>query len=86
VAEVLISFHRPASMSKSEMRAWVSERARVGQPAVALGAASGAESDPLVLRVEVREDRMEAAEEQLADLMMDMRLLGLRPAIVSPRG
>jgi hypothetical protein len=82
VDEVLISFQRPASMSRSEMRAWVSERARNGQPAVTLSAADEAE----LLRVEVRDDSIEAATEQLADLMLDMRLLGLCPTVVPPHG
>jgi hypothetical protein len=85
VAEVLIAFERPASMSKSEMRTWVSERGRAGPPAIALGGADGAEGDDRVLRVDVRGDSTGAVEDLLADLMMDMRLLGLRPTIVSCR-
>jgi hypothetical protein len=85
VAEVLINFERPASMSTSDMRAWIGERARAA-PAITLDGADGRESGALVLRVEVREGWTRAVEDQLADLMMDMRLLGLRPTVVSPRG
>ncbi|HET6867251.1 MAG TPA: hypothetical protein VFH80_15125 [Solirubrobacteraceae bacterium] len=85
MVEVLITVERPASMGESEMRAWVSERARVARLAVSLGPADGAESSPLMLRVEFQHDGA-AAEDQLADLMMDMRLLGLRPTVVSHRG
>jgi hypothetical protein len=34
-----------------------------------------------VLRVDIA---AEAADDQLADLMLDMRLLGLRPTVVGP--
>jgi hypothetical protein len=51
-----------------------------------LSGPDAAESQPLLLRVQVRADSIEAAEEQLADLMMDMRLLGLRPTVVSASG
>jgi hypothetical protein len=86
VTEVLISFQRPASMTESEMRAWITERARTRQPQLALAGPDGSESQPQLLRVEVRADSIEAAEEQLTDLMMDMRLLGLRPTVVPAPG
>jgi len=85
VSEVLISFRRPPSMSKSEMRAWIIERARRQQPTLALTDADGSGS-PSLLHVDLRPDPKVPLEEQLTDLMMDMRLLGLRPRIVSPDG
>jgi hypothetical protein len=75
VPEVLICFERPASLSESEMRSWVMERAQTRRPMVALDG-----SGP-VLRVDIA---AEAADDQLADLMLDMRLLGLRPTVVGP--
>jgi hypothetical protein len=84
VAEVVISIEQPASLSKSEVRAWVNERTRAGPPAITLDAADRAERGALVLRVEAPEDWTGAVEDQIADLMMDMRLLGLRPTIVPP--
>jgi hypothetical protein len=78
----MISFERPQSMTESEMRAWVTERGRVRPPERSPGAAGGVESEALLLCVDVQADS-KAAEEQLTDLMMDMRLLGLRPTVVS---
>lgn len=82
VAEVVITFERPASMSTSEMSAWVSERAQARSPAIALDVPDRAERGRQVLRVAVRGEWTEAADDQLADLMMDMRLLGLRPTVM----
>jgi hypothetical protein len=82
VVELLITFARHSSISETEMRGWVSERARAGPPAITLDETDRGESNPLVLRVEVREDCTEAVEDQLAELLMDMRLLGLRPTVV----
>ncbi len=73
MAEVLISFQRPDSLTESEMRAWVTQRSDVGQPSLMLSRS--------LLRVEVDAD----TDEQLAELMLDMRLLGLRPAVVAPK-
>lgn len=81
---MLISFRRPTSMSKSEMRAWVSDRAQTRGPALTLDETDHSDGRAaMLLRVEVQSDSIEAAEEQLEDLMLDMRLLGLRPAVLS---
>jgi hypothetical protein len=82
VGEVMISFERPASMTESEMRAWVTERGRVRRSERCSGADGGASREALLLCVDVQADS-KTAEEQLTDLMMDMRLLGLRPNVVS---
>ena len=73
-------------MSRSEMHAWISERAQPRSPAIAVDLIDGAKQGLHVVRVESRGDWTDAADEQLADLMMDMRLLGLRPTIMSAPG
>jgi len=80
VTEVLISFSRPPSLGESEMRAWIAERARGRGPALILGRPD--HSSHHVLTVRMHGESVEAAEEQLTDLMLDMRLLGLRPAVM----
>lgn len=82
VGELPTTCARHSSISSTDIRGWVSERARAGPPAITLDEAGRGESDPLVLRVEVREDCTEAVGDQLAELVMDMRLLGLRPTVV----
>jgi hypothetical protein len=80
----MISFERPASLTESEMRAWITERAHTRQLVLALDGPDRSGREPPVLRVEVEEDSLETAEEQLTELMLDMRLLGLRPVVLSP--
>ena len=82
MAEVLISFERPPSMSRPEMTGWITGRAEACSPAITLRVTDLAEEDPQVLRVEAR-DWTQAAQDELADLMMEMRLLGLRPRMMS---
>jgi hypothetical protein len=86
VTEVLILFQRPFSMSESEMRAWIDQRARTGRPAVALDGSASSASEPRLLRVEVLGDADQAAGDDLSDLMLDMSLLGMSPTVVSTTG
>jgi hypothetical protein len=81
----VISFHRPVSMTETELRAWIAERARARQPQLALGIQDGSVTQQW-LRVAVPTDSIEAAEEQVAELMMDMRLSGLRPTVLPACG
>jgi hypothetical protein len=85
VSEVLISLRLPASMTESEMRSWITSRAQSCKPALVL---TGDESSAagLLLHVDARPDPTASATEQLIDLITDMRLLGLRPAIVPDDG
>jgi hypothetical protein len=73
-------------MTDWELRTWLTERARACRPALARSGPDGSARQALVVRVEVQADSIEAAEEQLTDLMMDMRLLGLRPTVVPAPG
>jgi hypothetical protein len=85
MAEVLIGFRRPESMSEAAMRSWMESRVAARRPVIALGASNDAEPDG-VLRMTVTGHEDGAAEDQIADLMLDMRLLGLRPTVVSGPG
>ena len=85
MAEVTIAFERPATLSAAEMHAWVIDRALVGRRALVLSGPDGSNRDELVLRLEIDDGASDAAE-QLTELMMDMRLLGLRPAVVAHPG
>jgi hypothetical protein len=86
VAEVVIAFWRPPSMTQQQMHAWVIDRALVRQHALVLSGPEGSPSHGFLLRVKVEDDAAQATEEELTDLMMDMRLLGLRPAVLDPGG
>ena len=65
------------------MQAWVIDRALVRQRALVLSVPEASWGQGLRLRVEIDEAEMATAEEELADLMMDMRLLGLSPEVVN---
>jgi hypothetical protein len=84
MAEVVISFRRPPTMTSSEMRAWVIDRALVRQRALILSVPEASWGQGLRLRVEIDDSETATAEEELADLMMDMRLLGLAPEVLAP--
>jgi hypothetical protein len=84
VNEVLISFSRPASLGESEMRAWIAERAR--DRGTALMLAKPDDSSLRVLRVRMHAASHEALQEEVTDLMLDMRLLGLRPSVLAEDG
>ena len=80
VSELEISVQRPASMSESELRAWVLERARTSRLALTLG--QRVDSDgPRLLSVGTSIPP-DVATEQIDDLMLDMRLIGLRPEVI----
>ena len=82
MAEVVIAFWQPPQMSASQMAEWVSDMTLTPQRALAVSAPEGSASDGLRLRVQIDDDAVEAGVEELADLMTDMRLLGLRPAVL----
>lgn len=86
MAEVLIAFRRPPSMSASDLRAWVSELGLAAGRALAVSGPEGSPTDELRLRVQIGDGAGEAGLDELTDLMTDMRLLGLRPAVVASGG
>jgi hypothetical protein len=86
MAEVLIFLQRPRTMTEAEMRAWVADRARDHQPRLAVGETDGEHDQQALLRIVVAADSPTAANSQLLDLMMDMRLVGLRPSFGSVVG
>ena len=70
-------------MSDSEIQSWISEQATNGRPALTLSRGNLSNGQVLFVRLALGVSSATAANEQLVDLMMDMRLLGLRPAVVS---
>jgi len=66
------------------MRAWVVDRALVRQRALALSVPGASWGQGFRLRVETDDEAADTAEEELAELMLDMRLLGFKPVVVTP--
>ena len=82
MAEVLIRLQRPALLTP-ELRAWLADRMDGGRATLARERANGSDRGALLLRVEVPGVSDDAVESEVADLITDLRLLGLRPALVS---
>jgi len=82
MGEVVIHLRRPALMT-AEIHTWLGQRVGEGQTVLALGRLERSRHGELLLRVEVGAQSVDVAGQDLADLMMDMRLLGLRPALVA---
>jgi hypothetical protein len=86
MAEVLIAFRRPPSMSAPELREWVSALRLACARSLAVSGPEGSPTDELRLCVQIEDGAEHAAEDELGDLLTDMRLLGLRPAVVVSAG
>ena len=84
--EVLISYQLPAGLDESELRSWLAGRMRaLSAEAVAfLPPASVVDHDrDGLVRFALDSDAASSAEDRIADLVTDMRMLGLRPETVA---
>jgi hypothetical protein len=80
--EVLIRLERPALLTP-ELRAWLADRMDGGRAVLARERTNGSDRGALLLRVEMTSDSDDEVQDEVGDLMTDLRLLGLRPALVS---
>jgi hypothetical protein len=80
--EVLIRLERPALLTP-ELRAWLADRMDRGRAVLARERTNGSDRGALLLRVEMGDDSDDEVQDEVGDLMTDLRLLGLRPALVS---
>jgi hypothetical protein len=80
--EVLIRLERPALLTP-ELRAWLADRMDGGRAVLARERTNGSDRGALLLRVEMGSDSYDEVQDEVGDLMTDLRLLGLRPALVS---
>jgi hypothetical protein len=82
MSEVLIRLQRPALLTP-ELRAWLADRMNGGRAVLSRERTNGSDRGDLLLRVEIGNGSNNGVHEEVADLMTDLRLLGLRPALVS---
>jgi hypothetical protein len=84
--EVLISYELPASLDESELRSWLAGRMQaLSAEAVAFlppESPTDRHDDGLV-RFALDSDAAGSVEDRIADLVTDMRMLGLRPETVA---
>ena len=80
MAQLVIRFRRPESLSDEEMQTWLSQRAHGRQPAVALARVGDEGEQALVLNLDGHASEEDPYADQLIDLLTDMRLLGMKPS------
>jgi hypothetical protein len=78
VPEVRILLQRPALLTP-EFRAWIGSRLGSGKVALTRSRSGGSGRSAVLMRVELQADSERAMEEEIADLLTDLRLLGLHP-------
>jgi hypothetical protein len=81
--EVEILLERPASLTP-ELRAWILHRLGSGGAVFTRSRSSNGRA-AVRLRVELQADSDEAIQEEVTDLLTDLRLLGLHPTLPSER-
>jgi hypothetical protein len=82
MSEVVIRLERPASLTP-ELRAWINSRLGSGRALLTRSRLNGSGPRALLLRVRLQSESEDGVYEEVTDLMTDLRLLGLRPALVS---
>lgn len=84
--EVLISYQLPESLAEAELRSWLSDQMRVLSGEAAEVLPPGSADDPFrnyLLRFALGADPTRSADDRIAELVTDMRMLGLRPEIAA---
>jgi hypothetical protein len=84
MSEVVIRLERPASLTP-ELRAWINSRLGSGRALLTRSRLNGSGPRALLLRVRLESESDDGVDEEVTDLMTDLRLLGLRPALVPER-
>ncbi len=86
IVEVLISYRLPERLDEPELRTWLAAQMQtLSAGAVAfLPPESAADHDhDGLMRLALDSDTARSIEDRIADLVTDMRMLGLRPATVA---
>src|SRR5205085_11968850 len=84
--EVLISYARPQSLDEPELRSWLASQAQtLAAEAVTFLPPDGPTDRDRngLVRFALDSDSARSAEDRIADLVTDMRMLGLRPETVA---
>jgi len=90
VTEFLISFQRPPGLLAVELRAWLGSHARrfdaiSGSLSCRADATPVSSTDALLLSICRHGETATATHASIAELVADMRLLGLRPLVLGDR-
>ena len=82
VPEVQIRLERPAALTP-ELRAWISSRPGPGRAVLARARQEGGGPGELILRVDIALPTLQDIRDEVSDLITDLRLLGLRPTLLT---
>src|SRR5437588_9112985 len=84
--EVLISYQLPEILDEPELRSWLADRMQAlsAETVAFLPPESAVDHDrDGLMRFALEADAARSAEDRIADLVTDMRMLGLRPETVA---
>jgi hypothetical protein len=84
--EVLISYGRPDSLDEPELRSWLAGQMQALLAEAVTFLPRDGHTDPDrdgLVRFALEADAARSAEDRIADLVTDMRMLGLRPETVA---
>jgi hypothetical protein len=79
--EVVIRLERPATLTP-ELRAWISHRFGPSRALLSRSRSEGPGESTLLLRVRIDAESPRKLEEEIGDLLTDLRLLGLSPTLL----
>jgi hypothetical protein len=80
VAQVLIRLDRPTLTP--ELRAWINHRLGLGRAVLTRSRLSSSDRSAMLLRLDVQAGPDDGIDDEVTDLLTDLRLLGLRPTLV----
>jgi hypothetical protein len=81
VTEIAIALGRPALTP--EVRAWINHRPGARRPVLTRGREPGLGRGAALLRIEVEGDSEAEIQDEVESLMTDLRMLGLRPTLLT---
>lgn len=81
MTEIAIELDRPALTP--EVRAWLSNRGGHSRPVLTRGHLAGLSRGAVLLRIDVPASSKDALRDEVESLITDLRMLGLRPTLLS---
>jgi hypothetical protein len=85
MTELFVAYERPASLTESEFHSWLVGCAKaLANTSASLTLAPGTQGDLDMVRLTVEGDpQSTSAQDAIGELLGDMRMLGLRPAVIA---
>jgi len=81
MTEIAIALGRPAITP--EVRAWLNHRSGAERPVLTRGREAGLARGAVLLRIDLQAASEAEVQDEVESLMTDLRMLGLRPTLLS---